>query len=1051
MASGSAARRIAADYLREQFEMDGLSTGALSSIFESEPPKLNTFLYDSAYLNSMRPTLPTVDESGTPFKLTPIQWDFLRNFEQVLKPELYIAMVEEFGPEWAPLPMKNDFAIEWGKCPVKGEMVYNSRDGSWTKIEDLVTESQMSSVDPSTGKIHTSRGTRSWVSGVGPCVEVVTATGAKTRVYEGHKFLTPDGWCEAKDLRVGDRVANAYKLTASEPKSLPDEHVELLGFLLGDGCVSSSRNGIRMFFHADEVNAISRYCAILDTLGLTPSVHRDNLQVTVTCGTDRTICSNGHHMTEENRYILPSGKSKCRTCRYEAGRRAASRKRGDSTPIKQVGRKNSPLRTITETYGILGTVAHTKHIPTEVFSLSDDQISLFLSRLWGTDGTVEYNKLSYTSVSEDLARGVYLLLKRLGIRSTLRKRKTAWSHNGERKTSHAWVVVVQSRKDVLAFNSSIRMLDKYPQQDKLSEYMKGVKSRETLHLHGDITWDQIRSIEPIGNMEYYDLTVEGLENYVCTDGVIAHNSSGKDSVVRLGFTRIASLLQHMVSPQSYYGMASFDSIHFLSVAVNSQQARDAFFDPMKKLFKNNKYLSGMFSGDDPAEGSNRIKLKKNVTIISGHSLAESQEGLNLLAAVADEISAFKVAEEFKFKGDGRSARSADEIIGMLRSSASTRFPQTYKVVQISWPRFSGDAIEKAISQGNASIKKYGEESPWFVSGPHATWEVKPWLTKDDFKHHFEEDPEGSAAKYECNPPKASSGFMRDEERINAAFSRVADPEPIDVEYYWGYPPQVDGSHDMGGLKPQEGWQVKFNFSPYLEPVEGALYTLHGDMAVRGDRAGVAMSHVKTYLGDGDDERPVVKNDFTFAFESDLRDAERPREVQIRWYRQLIWELIERGFTVEMVTFDGWQSTDMIQSLNLYGIESKLLSLDRNDKVYQALKDVIYDGRLDAYCLPTQPETQVMRELKRLRRVKKKIDHLPNYSKDEADALAGSVFDAIQVGGEEDDLDLNQPSSSGFDPYVPDEISMAMYGGSAGANRFGLFGQGNAQLNKGYFR
>lgn len=643
MASSSAARRIAADYLREQFEMDGLGTGALSHIFESEPPNLSTFLYDSNYLNHMRPTLPSIDTSGTPFTLTPIQWDFLRNFEQIFKPELYIAMVEEFGPEWAPLPMKNDFAVLWGK------------------------------------------------------------------------------------------------------------------------------------------------------------------------------------------------------------------------------------------------------------------------------------------------------------------------------------------------------------------------------------------------------------------------GSGKDSVVRLGFTRIASLLQHMTSPQNYFETASFDPIHFLSVAANAQQARDAFFDPMKKLFKTNRYLSDMFEGDDPAEGANRIKLKKNVIIISGHSLAENQEGLNLLAACADEISAFKVMEEFKNKGDGRAARGADEIVGMLRSSASTRFPHTYKVVQISWPRFAGDAIEKAVSQGNASIRKYGSQSPWYVSGPYATWEVKPWLSKDDFKHAFEEDPEGSAAKYACRPPRAASGFIRDEERINAAFSREEAVPPLDVEYYWGLPPTSAELKVIEGVEMVEGWQVKFNFSPDLVPVEGALYCLHGDMAIKGDRAGIAMSHVKTWTSDDGDERPVVKNDFTFAFESDLSDAERPREVQIRWYRQLVWELIKRGFNIESVTFDGFQSADMIQSLNTYGISSKLLSLDRNDKVYQAFKDIIYDSRLDAYHITGEPETMVMREIKKLRKVGKKVDHTPSFSKDEADALAGSVFSAVEAGGEEDGIDIYNLGSAESNDLAPDEVGMVLYGGVvANSNPMGLFGGGAPMPKGGYF-
>ena len=92
------ANRIAADFLREQMRTDGIKSSELSSVFTEEPPDLDTFLYDSSYLNHLRPTLPTVDSDGYAFELSPIQRDFLRSFEQIFFPELYIAMVEEFGP-----------------------------------------------------------------------------------------------------------------------------------------------------------------------------------------------------------------------------------------------------------------------------------------------------------------------------------------------------------------------------------------------------------------------------------------------------------------------------------------------------------------------------------------------------------------------------------------------------------------------------------------------------------------------------------------------------------------------------------------------------------------------------------------------------------------------------------------------------------------------------------------------------------------------------------------------------------------------------------------
>ena len=47
----------------------------------------------------------------------------------------------------------------------------------------------------------------------------------------------------------------------------------------------------------------------------------------------------------------------------------------------------------------------------------------------------------------------------------------------------------------------------------------------------------------------------------------------------------------------------------------------------------------------------------------------------------------------------------------------------------------------------------------------------------------------------------------------------------------------------------------------------------------------------------------------------------PREIQIRWARQLCFELIRRGFNIRLMTFDTFQSTDSMQILEAEGIET----------------------------------------------------------------------------------------------------------------------------------
>jgi hypothetical protein len=161
-----------------------------------------------------------------------------------------------------------------------------------------------------------------------------------------------------------------------------------------------------------------------------------------------------------------------------------------------------------------------------------------------------------------------------------------------------------------------------------------------------------------------------------------------------------------------------------------------------------------------------------------------------------------------------------------------------------------------------------------------------------------------------------------------------------------------------------------------------------------------MSHVcrweeRVWLGQVRELRPIVKVDFVFAFEADLGASPAPREVQIRWFRKLVWLLSSRGFQIGWVSMDGFQSLDSVQILRSRGIEAKVLSCDRRETpVWRTLHDVMYEGRVDG---PYHPG--LLEELVSLRVLPSgKVDHPSGGSKDLADALAGSVYGALQVAG-----------------------------------------------------
>lgn len=522
----------------------------------------------------------------------------------------------------------------------------------------------------------------------------------------------------------------------------------------------------------------------------------------------------------------------------------------------------------------------------------------------------------------------------------------------------------------------------------------------------------VRVGERVYQQELFDLMAKEFGGY-WADPIPMKNSivaqwgkgGGKDSTVRVISARVAYLLMCLKSPQSYYGFPLDDSIHLLNIAVNAAQASRAFFDPLAKMVTR----GFMSQYADPKRDT--INYAKNVQAISGHSDAESQEGLNILLGVADEIDAFKAKGEMV--GQGNKAReastSAESILNMIESSAMSRFPATYKRIAISFPRYLGSTIQRLTHEAKADIEKYGDRSSaFFASGPYATWEVNPTKKKEDFAKKYREDPDEAAARYECKPSRATDAYFRNPIIFKQAVTSPLQPIIID------YRAARRSSSVTGEMT--VGWEPKFTFLDTFKPIAGARYALHADLAIKGDRAGVSMSHVGSWVERVDDvadadgfitkvetQAPIIKNDFTISFSADvgatnpISGEALPREIQIRWVRDLAFELIKRGFYIGSFTFDGFQSADSIQILLMHGIESKRMSTDLDPDIWKTVKDVASDARL------SMPFSQLLQnELEALSRVDgKKVDHPPGGSKDEADAFACSIVGAITLGGGED--------------------------------------------------
>ena len=402
---------------------------------------------------------------------------------------------------------------------------------------------------------------------------------------------------------------------------------------------------------------------------------------------------------------------------------------------------------------------------------------------------------------------------------------------------------------------------------------------------------------------------------------------GKDLCIQIAFARIAYLLICLRSPQKYYGAPDFTPIHMMNVATAAPQAQSVFFEPMLKMIRRSEWFSDKFAPGMPPPGprSGVIHLKKGVELVSGHSQAESLEGRNLIAAVADEIDAFP-----NDSSSGDKTRTASYIVDMLQSSAATRFPLVYKLGLISFARTKEGYILSMLKTAKEDVEEFGDRSSYYPCGPYASWDFNPRFKRNhDFISipqadvpvpnvpsiisAYKKDPGDAKGRYQCQPEASANAYFKDKGKVEQSFEREVDQPPLTVSYFFG----------KDNFDPNEkyaSWQVHFTFSDDLKPVPGAVYAIHADMAQKEDRAGIAMCHVENYQTietsdvhgeDREELRPVVKMDFATAFEYDAAAEDPdgnsvPREIQMRWYRKLVHELSARGFEIGSVSMDGFQ-------------------------------------------------------------------------------------------------------------------------------------------------
>jgi replicative DNA helicase len=427
-----------------------------------------------------------------------------------------------------------------GKCQAAQSLVYDPRTGARRRVDELFAAH--------------SRGEEVWVASLAPdlkmkpakvaaiesngCKKVyrlTTRLGRWTEATANHPVLTSSGWQELGSVAPGARVAVPRRLPGpSVSAELPDAEIVLLAALIADGSIGGGTPA---------------YCFGQDS-GVVSVVEQAAHEYDVQFKPSRQDAKGSSYLTSANR----SG--------------------------------GNPVTRMLRGHGLMGLRSGEKFVPDAIFGLSDEQLARFLGVMYACDGHVYCSdrlaQIGYTTISERLAHDVQHLLLRLGIVATIRTLKrpvyegtgkvarevritgqdgmrrfcelivvpgkeAQQAHVLERlsaapRSTNTDTLPTEIWEDILLAKGDRSWADvsevtgrprnhnwhvgaRAPSRGLVGELTTAVVSPALEELcDSDIWWDEVASVEYVGEEETYDLDVPGLRNFVADD-IIVHNSA----------------------------------------------------------------------------------------------------------------------------------------------------------------------------------------------------------------------------------------------------------------------------------------------------------------------------------------------------------------------------------------------------------------------------------------------------------------------------------------------------------------------------------------------
>ena len=418
-------------------------------------------------------------------------------------------------------------------------------------------------------------------------------------------------------------------------------------------------------------------------------------------------------------------------------------------------------------------------------------------------------------------------------------------------------------------------------------------------------------------------------------------------------------------PQKTFGFARGTLLSAMNMGVNELNARNVIFNDIKARVDHSPWFQKYFPPNP--EIKSKLVFDKHIELIPGNSRETTHLGFNIFCSALDDCAWYQDTDEKDV---------AKNIYDGLIARMSRRFPtcEFAYLLLVSNPSYNDKFIER--------MQEYAIDHPEEIWAMRKTiWEAKPFMySGQTFEYEGREIPIEHKSDYERDP-------------VTAERDLEARPSAALMPFFKSMIP-VYQSLNKSIINPLKGkfyLEIDKNFKPYSD----SNYFIHLDLAKNKCSASLAMS------------RWVSTNKIRVELIMRFNPKVLGGEINFEDIREYVFQLKDMGFNIRKLTADGFNSIDFLQIMKRRGIDTDNLSLDKTDVPYETFKSKIKEDIVElpyvniedtrVFESPRSPEEWLIKELKSLEKAGNKITKPAKGTKDVADAVAGSVYNAVEVG------------------------------------------------------